>query len=84
MTACIFPVATYECESRTISQSLDKKIGVFKLKCYRQVLRTQWIREVTNVDIMWDLNSGDTWLMDNIMTWNRSQMKTGYRSAEDK
>lgn len=47
----IFPVATYECESGSILQSVKKKVGAYELKCYRKVIRitmTKTVKMITS------------------------------------
>ena len=38
----IFLVATYGCETWTLSKTAAKKINAFKMKCYRNILRILW------------------------------------------
>jgi hypothetical protein len=39
LRTCIFPVATYSCESWTITQTIKKIINFIELECYRKILR---------------------------------------------
>ena len=38
----IFPVATYGCETWTLSKTAAKKINAFEMKCYRKIFRISW------------------------------------------
>src|ERR1700729_1708372 len=55
LRSCIFPVATYGCESWTITQKIRKKIGSFETKCYRRILRIPWTAKKKNIDILKDM-----------------------------
>jgi fucose 4-O-acetylase-like acetyltransferase len=49
LRTCIFLVATYGCESLTITQTINKKIGWFETKCYRMVLRILWTIKIMQI-----------------------------------
>jgi len=38
LRACIFPIATYACETWTLNKTAEKHINAFERKCYRRVL----------------------------------------------
>ena len=40
--AMVFPVVMYGCESWTIKKAKHQKIDVFKLQCWRRLLRAPW------------------------------------------
>ena len=67
LRTCIFPVATYGCESWTITKTTRKKINAFETKCYRKILRISWMEKRKNTDILKDLNIEDNWLINNIL-----------------
>ena len=48
----IFPVATYGCETWTLSKTAAKKINAFEMKCYRKILRISWKEKKRNSDII--------------------------------
>lgn len=37
--------------------------GAYKLKCYRKVLKIPWTRKVKSIDILWDINTRENWLL---------------------
>lgn len=68
LRACIFPVATYGCESWTITQTMQKKIQAFETRCYRKVLKISWTEKKRNIDILKEINTPEGWLMNSIMS----------------
>ena len=52
----IFPVATYGCETWSLSKTSVKKINAFEMKCYRKILRISWKEKKRNSDIINTLN----------------------------
>ena len=52
LKACIFPVAIYGCEAWTISETEEKKITSFEMKCYRKILRISWTERKTNASVL--------------------------------
>ena len=40
--AIVFPVVIYGCESWTVKKAKGRKIGAFKLWCWRRLLRVPW------------------------------------------
>ena len=67
LRTCIFPVATYGCESWTITKTIKKKIESFETKCYRKVLRIPWTMKMKKVDILKDLTIRENWLINDIL-----------------
>ena len=51
LCSCVFPVATYGCESWTLKASDPARIQAFDHKCYRRVLRIPWVRKRTNASV---------------------------------
>lgn len=72
LSSCIFPVATFKCKSRTISQSINKNIGVFELKFFWRVLITEWTERVNSADILktWTLEKNR--FINSIVSWNQT------------
>ena len=54
--AMVFPVVTYGCESWTIKKAEHRRIGVFKLWCWRRFLRVPWTSRRSNQSIIRDIN----------------------------
>ena len=49
--SCIFPTATYGCESWCLRKADMKKIDAFEMKCYRRALRISYTEHRRNDDI---------------------------------
>ena len=62
----IFPVATYGCETWTLSKTAAKKINAFEMKCYRKILRISWKEKMRNSDIINTLKIPECWLLNTI------------------
>ena len=60
---CIFPIATYGCESWTISKADEKRIDAFEMKCYRKVLRIPWTEKASNASVLISIGLKDCQLM---------------------
>ena len=54
VSALIFPIATYGCETWTLTKSDRKKINSFELWCWRRMLRISWIMKRTNDSVLQD------------------------------
>ena len=50
--AMVFPVVMYICESWTIKKAECRKIDVFKLWCWRRLLRVPWTARRSNQSIL--------------------------------
>ena len=48
VTAMVFPVVMYGCESWTIKNAERRRIDAFKLRCWRRLLRAPWIARISN------------------------------------
>lgn len=53
----------------TISQTIEKEIGHFKLRCNRKVLRIPWTKKVKNTGILQNQNNTENWVLNSILTW---------------
>ena len=48
VTAMVFPVVMYGCESWTIKKAKCRKIDAFELWCWRRLLRVPWTARRSN------------------------------------
>ena len=53
----VFLVLTYGCESWTIKKADYQRIDVFKLWCWRRLLRVYWKPRKSNQSILNDINT---------------------------
>ena len=58
VTAMVFPVVMYGCESWTIKKAEHRKIDAFKLWCWRRLLRVPWSARRSNQSILKEINPG--------------------------
>ena len=54
--AMVFPVVMYGCESWTIKKAEHWRIDVFKLWCWRRLLRASWTARRSNKSILKEIN----------------------------
>ena len=54
--AMVFPVVLYGCERWTIKKAEHQRIDVFKLWCWRRLLRVPWIARRSNQSILKEIN----------------------------
>ena len=54
--AMVFPVVMYGCESWTIKKAEYGRIDVFKLWCWRRLLRIPWTARRSNQSILKEIN----------------------------
>ena len=52
VTALVFPVAMYRCESWTIKKAEHQRIDSFELWCWRRLLRVPWTARRSNQSIL--------------------------------
>ena len=52
VTAMVFPVVMYGCESRTIKKAEPRRIDAFELWCWRRLLRVPWTARRSNQSIL--------------------------------
>ena len=54
----VFPVVMYGCESWTMKKAECRRIDVFKLWCWRRLLRVLWTARRSNQSILKEINPG--------------------------
>jgi hypothetical protein len=63
LRACVFPVATYACETWVLRTGDENNITAFENKCYRRILRVPWTQHRTNDSIRQELEVNNEWLL---------------------
>ena len=58
VTAMVFPVVMYECESWTVKKAERRRIDAFELWCWRRLLRVPWTARRSNQFILKEINPG--------------------------
>ena len=58
VTAMVFPVVMYGCESWTIKKAERGRIDVFELWCWRGLLGVLWTARITNQSILKEMSPG--------------------------
>ena len=61
VTAMVFPVVMYGCEIWTIKKVGHQRIDVFKLWCWRKLLRVPWTARRSNQLILKEINPEYHW-----------------------
>ena len=56
VTAMVFPVVMYGCESWTIKKAEHQRIDAFELWCWRRLLRVPWTPKRSNQSILREIN----------------------------
>ena len=56
VTAMVFPVVIYGCESQTIQKSEHQRIDAFELWCWRRLLRGAWTARRSNQSILKEIS----------------------------
>ena len=56
--AMVFPVVMYGCESWTVKKAECRRIYVFKVWCWRRLLRVPWTARRSNPSILKEINPG--------------------------
>ena len=54
--AMVFPVVTYSCENWTVIKAERQRIDVFKLWCWRRILKVPWTAKRSNQSILREIN----------------------------
>ena len=58
VTAMVFPVVMYGCESWTVKKAEHRKIDAFELWCWRRPLRVPWTTRRSNQSILKEISPG--------------------------
>ena len=58
VTAMVFPVVMYGCESWTVKQAECQRIDAFELWCWRRILRVPWNVRRSNQSILKEISPG--------------------------
>ena len=58
VTAMVFPVVMYGCESRTVKKAQCQRIDAFELRCWRRLLRVPWTARGSNHSILKEISPG--------------------------
>ena len=61
VTAVVFPVAMYGCESWTIKKAEHQRIDAFKLWCWRRLLRVPWTAGRSNQPVLKEISPEYSW-----------------------
>ena len=56
VTAMVFPVVTYGCESWTVKKAERRRIDAFELWCWRRLLRVPWTARRSNQSILKEIS----------------------------
>ena len=54
----VFPVVMYGCESWTVKKAEPRRIDVFKICCWRRLLRVPWTARRSNQSILKEISPG--------------------------
>ena len=58
VTAIVFPVIMYRCESWTVKKAEPRKIDALELWCWRRLLRVPWIARRSDQSILKEISPG--------------------------
>uniref|UniRef100_A0AC11D4T0 Uncharacterized protein n=1 Tax=Ovis aries TaxID=9940 RepID=A0AC11D4T0_SHEEP len=58
VTAMVFPVVMYGCESWTVKKAERQRIDAFELWCWRRLLRVPWTARRSNQSILKEISPG--------------------------
>ena len=58
VTAMVFPLVTYGCESWTVKKAECQRIDAFELWCWRRFLRVPWTTRRSNQSILKEISPG--------------------------
>ena len=58
VTAMVFPVVMYGCETWTVKKAEHRRIVAFELWCWKRLLRVPWTSRKSNQSILKEINPG--------------------------
>ena len=58
LSAMVFPLVMYGCESWTVKKAEHQRIDAFELWCWRRLLRIPWTARRSNQSILKEINPG--------------------------
>ena len=58
VTAMVFPVVMYGCESWTVKKAECRRIDAFELWCWRRLMRVPWTARRSNQSILKEISPG--------------------------
>ena len=58
VTAMVFPVVMYGCESWTVKKAERQRIDAFELWCWRRLLKVSWTAMRSNQSILKEISPG--------------------------
>ena len=58
VTAMVFPVVMYGCESWTVKKAEHQRIDAFELRCWRRLLRVPWTARRSSESILKEISHG--------------------------
>ena len=58
VTAMVFPVVMYGCESWTVKKAECRRIDAFELRCWTRLLRVPWTARRSNQSILKEISPG--------------------------
>ena len=61
VTAVVFRVARYHCESWTVKKAELQRIDAFELWCWRRLLKVPWTARRSNQSILSEVNPEYSW-----------------------
>ena len=53
--ALVFPIATYSCETWSLTKADRDRINAFELWCWRKMLKIPWVAKRTNISVLHDI-----------------------------
>ena len=78
VTAMVFPVVMYGCESWTVKKAEHRRIGAFELWCWRRLLRVPWTAGRSNQSILKEISPGCS-LEGLMLSWNSNTFHLMWR-----